>query len=512
MLLLITVRGLNVMVDIIGIMRKRAMNALYTPEKSNALEYFDKLMHIPISYYIPPQVVYNINKLICSLKYSDQIAFKKQEILRMLKPYGFFKFGSGTNRIVLQHYEDPTIILKVALDRVGINDNPNEYYNQFLLKPFVPKMFDVTPCGTIAMCEKVKPITNIDEFMSIAEDVFLVIVHKIIGKYVASDIGTKWFMNWGVRAGFGPVLLDSPYLYVLDGASLYCNDINPMTNQPCMGEIDYDAGFNYLICTKCGKQYSAADLKIKHAKEQKLIITKGGNSNMSIKVMYGDEVISESNNLKSTDYIKNPKDSRPFYDRKKILEPVGKNTTGIKVSLTYGGEPFTNEIKIVNKHNKKEECKPIVKPRIVMPTDAVSAPVEKSIEKAPIKVAEPEVVTTTESNIVDTSTSNTETKTYPNEFKPDESEAKEVKVTTIEEYKPIDGVTIKEEYSKPEEDHSTEDVEIANPVDDETVIKDELVYKKITMPPENEESSSIMGNEGFNSLPPEMQELLMNQD
>lgn len=233
---------------------------------------------------------------------------------------------------------------------------------------------------------------------------------------------------------------------------------------------------------------------------------------MSIKVMYGDEVISESNNLKSTDYIKNPKDSRPFYDRKKILEPVGKNTTGIKVSLTYGGEPFTNEIKIVNKHNKKEECKPIVKPRIVMPTDAVSAPVEKSIEKAPINVAEPEVVTTTESNIVDTSTSNTETKTYPNEFKPDESEAKEVKVTTIEEYKPIDGVTIKEEYSKPEEDHSTEDVEIANPVDDETVIKDELVYKKITMPPENEESSSIMGNEGFNSLPPEMQELLMNQD
>ena len=530
MLLLVMVRGLNVMADIIKAMRQRAMNALYSPEKSNALEYFDRLMHVPISYYIPPQVVYNINKLICSLKYSDQIAFKKQEILRMLKPYGFFKFGSGTNRIVLQHYEDPTIILKVALDRVGINDNPNEYHNQFLLKPFVPKMFDVTPCGTIAMCEKVKPITNIDEFMSVAEDVFLVIVHKIIGKYVASDIGTKWFMNWGVRAGFGPVLLDSPYLYVLDGASLYCNDINPMTNQPCMGEIDYDEGFNYLICTKCGKRYSAADLKIKHAKEQKLIVTKGGNSNMSIKLMYGDKVISESDNLKSSDYIKNPKNSRPFYDRKKMLEPVGKNSTGIKVSLTYGGEPFKNEIKIINKHNK-EERKPIVTPRMIRPYDVVApTPVEivKPIEEVPVKAAEPEVVVNTEVNEVIT---------------PDvETDVKEVKLPPIhstervevEEFKPIDGATIKTEHDEVEEKPSDEDVEIANPEeedeadsdvvkesninteetiikDDGSVIKDGLVYKKITMPPEKEESSSIMGNEGFNSLPPEMQELLMNQ-
>ena len=32
-----------------------------------------------------------------------------------------------------------------------------------------------------------------------------------------ADIGTNFFMNWGIRPGFGPVLLDYPYVYELDG-------------------------------------------------------------------------------------------------------------------------------------------------------------------------------------------------------------------------------------------------------------------------------------------------------
>ena len=34
----------------------------------------------------------------------------------------------------------------------------------------------------------------------------------------------------------------------------------PYGQVPCGGEIDYDAGFNYLVCTKCGRTYQARDL------------------------------------------------------------------------------------------------------------------------------------------------------------------------------------------------------------------------------------------------------------
>ncbi len=38
------------------------------------------------------------------------------------------------------------------------------------------------------------------------------ITNCIIGEYVVADIGTKYFMNWGVRKFGNPVLLDYPYL------------------------------------------------------------------------------------------------------------------------------------------------------------------------------------------------------------------------------------------------------------------------------------------------------------
>ena len=81
-------------------------------------------------------------------------------------------------------------------------------------------------------------------------------------------------MNFGVRQNsngytFGPVIIDFPYVYELDGAKLKCQTplLNSFTGmmEPCGGDIDYDAGFNRLICTKCGREYKAMDL----AKETK---------------------------------------------------------------------------------------------------------------------------------------------------------------------------------------------------------------------------------------------------
>jgi hypothetical protein len=97
----------------------------------------------------------------------------------------------------------------------------------------------------------------------------------LTGKYLLADVGTEYFMNSALRDGFGPVLLDFPYLYEINDANaLVCK--KPDNNSPigiCGGLIDYDAGFNNLVCNKCGKIYRAQEIGSYLKTEQ--VITKG---------------------------------------------------------------------------------------------------------------------------------------------------------------------------------------------------------------------------------------------
>ena len=249
---------------------------------------YDNLRAQPLLSYIHPLAIMEMNKIARSLKYQSKPKKKFEMIDNILKPYYFKRIAAGTNRIVYKHLEDQNIVLKVALDRVGLNDNPSEYHNQRFLKPFVTKCFEISPCGTVGIFERVQPITSRAEFKSISDDIFA-LLNKLIGKYILEDIGTKFFMNYGLREGFGPVLLDYPYMFELDGRKIHCNYPDPITGLPCNGEIDYDDGFNNLICTKCGKIYLATELQKDMDRNNILIESnpneKGEIFNMKIEVV-----------------------------------------------------------------------------------------------------------------------------------------------------------------------------------------------------------------------------------
>lgn len=309
------------MIDSTELIKQRVRKALYTEESEDYTRSFDSMIHPPISYYIPWNIVCQINKLVTSLKYSDKVSYKKKEIERLLKPYGFRKFATGTNRMILQYVEDHTFLIKVALDRVGMKNNPDEFRNMELLKPFMPKTYDVTPCGTISMVERVQPITSREEAVSIAPDIFDVIVHHILGKYVASDIGTKYYMNWGVRAGFGPVILDLTDLFPLDGTKLHCKRIMPDGNI-CNGEIDYDFGFNNLVCNKCHHTYEARELEKDMSHSENGIII-GGNINMSVELIVNGSVVARSNQTTESILPRASRRRRPTIDSSHMNERKG---------------------------------------------------------------------------------------------------------------------------------------------------------------------------------------------
>lgn len=270
-------------IDVLDILRSK---------KSDPMSFhFDNLWIPPMQFYLSPQDVEELRKIATSVRLSSKIQQKYKMIDDIMIARGFKRFSAGTNRVVYRCLEDTRFLVKIAVDKVGMQDNPLEYKNQFLLQPFITKMFYVSPCGTVGFSERVLPIKNKEEFRQIAPDVFDIIVNKILGMYVVEDVGTKYFMNWGIRPGFGPVLLDYPYVYNLDGDKLFCNWTNPMSGELCNGEIDYDAGFNHLVCTRCGKSYLATDLR-DDSIDNKIVIKKGGFQ-MRVLIKKGDRIISE---------------------------------------------------------------------------------------------------------------------------------------------------------------------------------------------------------------------------
>ena len=263
---------------------------------------FDMLMAPPLACLVHPQDGWDIYELCRSLKYASKLDYKLRCIDQIMRSRGFVKMLAGTNRVIYRYLEDDSFLLKIPFDRSAMNDNINEFNNQFKLKPFVPKTFEVHPSGSIALVERVKPIRRMYEFMEVADDIFDVITGNFIGKYVLEDIGTKYFMNWGIRANFGVVLLDYPYCYELDGNKLYCNNVDMSTGIVCNGVIDYDYGFNELRCPVCGKRYTAKDLE--SAISQRLIVVKG-EYKMKVQLVRGNEVIADP--MASSDIIERPK-------------------------------------------------------------------------------------------------------------------------------------------------------------------------------------------------------------
>lgn len=296
------------------------LDILRTAPKTDIEAEYDSMMVPHWSWYLSPMDVENLRYIATSKKFSGNMNKKYKMINDIMTARGFVRFNGGTNRVVYKYLEDQRILAKIAVDRVGMNDNPAEFMNQHLIKPYCAKMFHVTPCGTVGIVERVLPITSVQEFKLVADCVFDLLYYKIIGKYIIEDIGTKYFMNYGIRKGFGVVLLDYPYIFELDGEKIFCKNILP-DGSICMGEIDYDKGFNNLVCLKCGRKYNASDLR-KDVRSNNFIINKGGLIAMNVKIVKNGEVIVHSN---SSDVIRRPAPRRKINPDTDITARIIKN-------------------------------------------------------------------------------------------------------------------------------------------------------------------------------------------
>ena len=223
---------------------------------------FDELQGPSVDMLLSPEEIEEIEAL---TKKSGWRFRQKFEVLdSIFKPKGYKRGHCGTNRVVYVPLWSDKFVVKVALDRAAKANMPNEIVNQKYLKPFVCKCFDIDKHGNIGVYERVIPILNLDQFWEIRGDVYE-IIQKFIKRFVIDDFGTKVFKNWGVRPGFGPVLLDYADMYLIDPETLYCRGIADMSDPKhlkyCGGRIGYTAGYNSLVCLDCGRPAKAAEFK-----------------------------------------------------------------------------------------------------------------------------------------------------------------------------------------------------------------------------------------------------------
>lgn len=223
---------------------------------------FDELQGPSVDMLLSPEEIEEIEAL--TKKTGWKFRQKFEVLDSIFKPKGYKRGNCGTNRVVYVPLWSDKFVVKVALDRAAKANMPNEIVNQKYLKPFVCKCFDIDKHGNIGVYERVIPILNLNQFWEIREDVYE-IIQKFIKRFVIDDFGTKVFKNWGVRPGFGPVLLDYADMYLIDPETLYCRGVadasDPKHLKYCGGRIGYTAGYNSLVCLDCGRPAKAAEFK-----------------------------------------------------------------------------------------------------------------------------------------------------------------------------------------------------------------------------------------------------------
>lgn len=222
-------------------------------------EDWDKMSKPPLTTYVPAPIIDQLRSIVNNVKLMNNPSKKYDLVNKLFNNIGLKPLASGTNRRTFYCTYDPTVVIKIASDRVGKSDNLSEFTLQKLIKPFCTKSFDVTPDGVVALVERVETMKEADFKKVYASDVFDFTFEILRRGYVMEDIGGNFYKNWGIRFGFGPVILDYPYIFELDWTKLRCSHKDVHTGYLCDGylDYDYDKGMSEIICTKCGTRYTA---------------------------------------------------------------------------------------------------------------------------------------------------------------------------------------------------------------------------------------------------------------
>ena len=218
-----------------------------------------KILRSRILEYFPKEAMEEIKKLVYNNRVND-INDKVQILMGILDKYDidYDELGTGTNRtaIFIDGY-----VFKIALDKLGVRDNDQEFTLSEELQPYVIKVYETN--GIIMVCEYVVVITK-EEFAERKSQIKRILA-DLSNEYLLGDIGTinKNFANWGYRDNQELVALDFAYIYRIIGNELKCDcDVAPM--------LEYTPDYDRLVCPHCRKRFMFIDVRRRISKDMEM--------------------------------------------------------------------------------------------------------------------------------------------------------------------------------------------------------------------------------------------------
>lgn len=353
----------------------------------------------PLLSYMTVQDIKYLNGLAISPKMNCDVKEKYYRMGELMKDRGFEIIGGGTNRRAYSCVYDSRVLITIATDQVGFTSNLREVYNQNIIKPFCDKIFEVAPSGTVSLQEKVVPNKVPEDFKRYAPDIFDILYFKLRNNNIGmEDIGTRSFKNWGYRNGFGPVMLDYPTMYVLDPSKRLCRNI--VNGRMCGGTLDYDEGFNVIVCSECGRTYFARALALPDGDNYDRLMQAVGyqqkrsqkeSIRMRINILNTNGEVEETREINSkskyVDQSKSKKRVKPIIN---LNEPQQKKqeTRRIKFRVVDAGTMDSNgNLHEATNEKKNEETAPEQPP--IVNEEPVSVNNNIEIDGTPIEIVIP---------------------------------------------------------------------------------------------------------------------------
>ena len=383
---------------------------------------WNSLSKPPLQAWLPVQAFTQLQQLISDVRIMNNPVLKFKYMNEILFPYRFRPYHSGTNRRTFYHIDDPTILIKIGSDRVGKSDNISEFYLQNLIKPHCAKIYDVTADGIVQLHERAEPMSEHDYKHIYSGQIFDFIMSLMYKGYMLEDVGGNFFKNWAVRLGFGPILIDFPYIYEVDWSKLKCIFVDPKTHIKCTGDLDYDydKGMSEIICTKCGARYSAKYLAKAVPTSGEDFISRKGKNNMQefkLSVVSGNDVLyTTSSEAPANPVLQSPivRPSDNYIESPRVYTITRQK----QVKKPQPKQPEKHVIKTVNTAKSSKAVVVEEKPKQVTEFVVSQQPTTQVVEQNPQDTGRISIVQTTETQRVATKYTGPTSYAQKEEFEP----------------------------------------------------------------------------------------------
>ena len=197
---------------------------------------------------------------------------KAKYVLRLMKNYGFYDVGLGTNIFTMASPMYPGVVFKFAVDDNGVLDNLNDalisqLVNECLGRERHTRVLASHPSGIVSVQERKVPILSQERMEPYRREV-LNELSVLARRFLIVDLAPDYFhLNYCINRDGTWGFIDASDLFPLEElGEVSCKRAVGYNEKKrkviyCGGPLQYDDGYYTIRCNKCHGEIQPSELR-----------------------------------------------------------------------------------------------------------------------------------------------------------------------------------------------------------------------------------------------------------